>query len=113
VDYDGDFWADHDPDCHGEYHDFEDDSDYVEGFIWSCCDKPGDDVGCKSTKHKSKTNIVVGPASALSKKRKAEEEIPRAVFARCTNCEKRFNANQNERGDCVYHPGRPHVLISG
>jgi hypothetical protein len=81
VDYESDFWADHDVNCHGPYEAFEDDPDFAEGFIWECCDKPGDDEGCKSTKHKAKVNVVV-PASASvpvpSKKRKAEGEGFRA-----------------------------------
>jgi hypothetical protein len=77
VDYDSDIWADHDVDCHGPYEAFEDDLTFAEGFIWECCDKPGDDEGCKSTKHKANANLVVPappPVVAPSKKRKAEEE---------------------------------------
>jgi hypothetical protein len=70
VDYESDFWADHDENCHGPYEAFEDDPDYAEGFIWDCCDKPGDNEGCKATKHKAKMNLV---APARSKKRKVEE----------------------------------------
>ncbi|KAI9769610.1 MAG: hypothetical protein M1839_003612 [Geoglossum umbratile] len=81
VDYDSDFWADHDVNCHGPYDAFEDDDNYAEGFMWDCCDEPGDDEGCKSTKHKTASNIVVPapppPVPALSKKRKVEEEVPR------------------------------------
>jgi len=67
-------------DCHGPYEAFEDDSDFAEGFIWDCCDKPGDDEGCKSTKHKAKVNLVVPaslPVLTQGKKRRAEEEKPR------------------------------------
>ena len=81
VDYESDFWADHDVDCHGPYESFEDDPDFAEGFIWDCCDKPGDDEGCKSTKHKAKVNLVVPtplPVLAPSKKRKTEEEKVKA-----------------------------------
>lgn len=65
-----DFWADHDVDCHGPYEAFEDDPDFADGFLWDCCDKPGDDPGCKVTKHKVAVNLVV---PAPSKKRKLEE----------------------------------------
>ena len=77
VDYDSDMWADHDEDCHGSYESFIDDPNYAEGFAWDCCDQPGDDEGCKSTKHKANVNLVVppvAPALAQGKKRKAEEE---------------------------------------
>jgi hypothetical protein len=81
VDYESDFWADHDVRCHGPYEAFKDDPNYAEGFMWECCDKSGDDEGCKSTKHKAKVNLVVPappPVLAPSKKRKAEEEKLRA-----------------------------------
>jgi hypothetical protein len=80
VDYESDFWADHDENCHGPYESFEDDPHYAGGFIYECCDKPGDDEGCKSTKHKAAVNILVPeppPVLAQSKKRKAEEETLR------------------------------------
>ena len=76
VDYESDFWADHDERCHGPYEAFEDDPGYAEGFIWDCCDKLGDDEGCKSTKHKAKVNLVVHappPVPVPSNKRKVEE----------------------------------------
>ena len=64
-------WDDHDPDIHGRYSDFEDDPEYSTAFTWSCCDKEGDDEGCKSTKHKANVNIIVlksgGSASTSSK----------------------------------------------
>ncbi len=80
VNYESDFWADHDVDCHGPYEAFEDDPDFAEGFIWTCCERLGDDDGCKSTKHKANVNLVVRappPALAETKKRKAEEETTR------------------------------------
>jgi hypothetical protein len=75
--HESDFWADHDENCHGPYDAFKDDSDFAEGFTWDCCDRPGDDEGCKSTKHKANVNLVVPappPVPAPSKKRKAEAE---------------------------------------
>ncbi|KAI9764122.1 MAG: hypothetical protein M1840_008682 [Geoglossum simile] len=81
VDFDSDFWADHDVNCHGPYEAFEDDSDYAEGFVWECCDELGDNKGCKTTKHRAESNLVVPapppPTPALGKKRKAEEEAPK------------------------------------
>ena len=69
-------WDDHDENCHGQCESFEDDPDYAEGFIWECCDKPGDDEGCKTTRHKARINIVAAAPSSvpvLSMKRKAED----------------------------------------
>lgn len=76
---DDDFWADHDENCHGQYRDLIDEPDYAGGFSWSCCDRPGDDDGCKSTRHRTKANEVVcdeADNAATNNKRKAEEEIP-------------------------------------
>ncbi|KAH0543830.1 hypothetical protein FGG08_001869 [Glutinoglossum americanum] len=86
VDFDSDFWADHDVNCHGPYDAFEDDADYAEGFVWDCCDEPGDNEGCKATKHKTESNLVVPapppPVPTLSKKRKVEEEAPKTSSKR-------------------------------
>jgi len=49
ADDEGDFWADHDEDCHGVIDDLKD--EYPEGFIWDCCDKHGDEPGCRVAKH--------------------------------------------------------------
>jgi hypothetical protein len=111
VDYDSSMWDDHDPDCHGRYEDFEDDSDYAAGFTWSCCEKEGDNEGCKSTKHKADVNIIVfkpvmpQTPAPTAKKRKASEEILRPSFARCENCNWKFDVNDNNKKACVYHPG--------
>ena len=82
MDYDSSMWDDHDERCHGRYEDFEDDSDFARGFTWSCCEKEGDDEGCKSTKHKAKVNIIVPRAREVpaGKKRKASKEIIRPSF---------------------------------
>ena len=58
VDYDADFWADHDEDCHGPMDSFGDDPDFAEGYVWSCYENNGDDEGCKSTKHKAAVNML-------------------------------------------------------
>ncbi|KAH7305070.1 hypothetical protein BKA65DRAFT_203576 [Rhexocercosporidium sp. MPI-PUGE-AT-0058] len=72
LDYDGDFWADHDEDCHGDPASFEDDSDFGGGFIWPCCKSDGNNPGCKTTKHKAPVNVI---QVAGSNKRRAEEEL--------------------------------------
>ena len=41
VDWDGDFWADHDEDCHGPIDTKTNRKDYPEGFVWNCCGKIG------------------------------------------------------------------------
>ncbi|RTE68946.1 hypothetical protein BHE90_016676 [Fusarium euwallaceae] len=53
VDWDGDFWADHDENCHGPIDTEENREDYPEGFFWTCCDKPGDTLGCRKGKHQA------------------------------------------------------------
>lgn len=52
-DYESDVWAGHDEMCHGTI-----DSDFCrnecpEGFVWTCCDKRGDEEGCKLGRHEA------------------------------------------------------------
>jgi hypothetical protein len=51
VDYEGDFWADHDEDCHGEIDTEEMREEFPEGFFWTCCRRAGDEPGCKLGVH--------------------------------------------------------------
>ncbi|KAI0454731.1 hypothetical protein F5B21DRAFT_473958 [Xylaria acuta] len=51
VDDDGDFWADHDEDCHGPIDTDENRVQYPEGFVWSCCGKVGYRGGCTRGRH--------------------------------------------------------------
>lgn len=51
VGFHNDFWADHDPDAHGEPETFKDDPDFQDGFVWSCCKGAGDAEGCVVTRH--------------------------------------------------------------
>jgi hypothetical protein len=77
---------------------FIDDPNYADEFTWSCCDEPGDNAGCKSTKRKAAVNeirypptVVISAAECLSivmansRKRKAEKEMQRPTYARCAN----------------------------
>lgn len=52
-DWDSDIWADNDEDCHGPVDTPENQHDHPEGFIWTCCDKLGDEPGCRIGFHKS------------------------------------------------------------
>ncbi|KAH6663349.1 hypothetical protein B0J14DRAFT_609262 [Halenospora varia] len=103
-----DFWADHDPDCHGDPESFIDDSDFAEGFIWTCCDKAGDADGCKETKHKNKQNIVRARVPSPSpvptpRKRKAERVT---AMVRCATCNHMYDGNDDEEIEgCRFHPG--------
>ncbi|EME80081.1 uncharacterized protein MYCFIDRAFT_77864, partial [Pseudocercospora fijiensis CIRAD86] len=54
LDNAGDFWADHDSDCHGDPESFVDDPNMEEGFIWSCCEQSGSADGCVISKHQPK-----------------------------------------------------------
>jgi hypothetical protein len=49
-DYESDFWADHDENCHGTISQLGD--EYPEGFLWDCCNKDGTSEGCTVNKHK-------------------------------------------------------------
>ncbi|KAK0624199.1 hypothetical protein B0T14DRAFT_426372 [Immersiella caudata] len=55
-DYDSDFWADHDERCHGTIDSDFCRSEYPEGFIWTCCEKGGDEEGCRMSRHVSDPN---------------------------------------------------------
>jgi hypothetical protein len=37
----GDFFADHDEDCHGRIDDDSTEAEYPEGHQWVCCEQPG------------------------------------------------------------------------
>ncbi|KXX77416.1 hypothetical protein MMYC01_206057 [Madurella mycetomatis] len=50
-DYDSEFWADHDENCHGVIDSDFCREEYPEGFIWSCCDKIGTEPGCRFSRH--------------------------------------------------------------
>ncbi|KAK4209183.1 hypothetical protein QBC37DRAFT_430711 [Rhypophila decipiens] len=52
-DDDSDFWADHDERCHGTIDSDFCRKEYPQGFIWTCCDKLGDEEGCKLGRHEA------------------------------------------------------------
>lgn len=52
-DYESDFWADHDEDCHGTIDSDWCRKEYPDGFIWTCCEKTGTEEGCKLGRHES------------------------------------------------------------
>ncbi|KAL7932100.1 hypothetical protein V8C35DRAFT_308482 [Trichoderma chlorosporum] len=56
VDYDGDFWADHDEDCHGTIDTDEMREEFPEGFQWTCCNLSGDADGCQLGRHQADPN---------------------------------------------------------
>lgn len=67
VDYEAHVWADHDERCHGTIDSKEMREGNPEGFTWDCCNKPGDEAGCKLRKHeadpdKSRREAVAEPS---------------------------------------------------
>ncbi|KAF7185493.1 hypothetical protein HII31_13190 [Pseudocercospora fuligena] len=54
VDYESSTWDDHDPRCHGEPSELDDDPTYDDGFPWSCCEQTGDADGCVISRHQPK-----------------------------------------------------------
>lgn len=66
VDEESDFWADHDPDCHGDPLDdsLMNDPVYADGYIMGCCGKPPYEPGCVVSWHKPSVN----PSQELSKR---------------------------------------------
>ena len=132
MDYDGEFWWDHDENCHGTYESFEDDPEAQEGFTWSCCETTGDNEGCKITKHKAKVNAIKAPVptsilpalSALSKGMNgkagfcsgitsqetrfpeiAVPDINWTYSGKCGRCPESYDGNNNEGLECFYHTG--------
>jgi hypothetical protein len=72
VDYESDFWADHDENCHGVIDTEEMREEFPDGFIWTCCNthggggvelesykgQPEENLeGCKKGPHLSGTEI--------------------------------------------------------
>ena len=52
MDNEADTWDDWDERCHGDKDDQED--DYPESFMWSCCKRRGNALGCKIGTYKEK-----------------------------------------------------------
>ena len=52
-DFDGDFWADHDENCHGPIDTDEMREENPDGFVWSCCNEIGSAKGCMLGRHAS------------------------------------------------------------
>ncbi|UZP33139.1 hypothetical protein NXS19_000955 [Fusarium pseudograminearum] len=80
VDYDADAWADHDESCHGTIDTEEMRKENPDGFIWTCCDKPGGgEAGCKLGKHeadpaKSRRETGFEPSDSDEEEEEEEEE---------------------------------------
>lgn len=54
VDYERDFWADHDENCHGRIDSDESRKEYPGGFIWSCCEQICEgSTGCTKGRHET------------------------------------------------------------
>ncbi|MCJ1243335.1 hypothetical protein MMC30_000532 [Trapelia coarctata] len=61
VDWDGDFWADNDEATWGPVDTEDNRKSYPEGFIWTCCDKNGEEAGCKIGRHREEPETVKRP----------------------------------------------------
>ncbi|KAI9858505.1 MAG: hypothetical protein M1813_006446 [Trichoglossum hirsutum] len=59
VDDNPEFWAYHLVNGSGPCEARANDPDFAEGYAWDCCGEPGDGEGCKSTKHRAKSNLLV------------------------------------------------------
>lgn len=58
-DDDGDFWADHDENCHGIIDSKEMRDEFPDGFVWTCCERTGTDPGCLLGPHRSRFDPAV------------------------------------------------------
>jgi hypothetical protein len=52
-----------------------DDPDYAEGYAWDCCGQLGDEQGCKSTKHRAKSNLLVITQAPSGKRTAGAEKL--------------------------------------
>ena len=64
-DYESDFWADHDENCHGIIDSKESREEYPEGFLWDCCGRIGTDPGCVSFRHEAHPDKRRGSCDTL------------------------------------------------
>lgn len=53
IDYQAPIWADDDEARYGNVDTKENRQEYPEGFVWDCCNVPGDEPGCKLGKHEA------------------------------------------------------------
>lgn len=134
FDCESDAWIDWDEDCQGPMDTREHEIEYPHGFMWTCCEKSGDEEGCNVGRHKTgtmrarKDQIVPMPASTKDRKgSKAGTKPPlgatttakasagtkrlRSRYAKCVNCDQEFDATSNEPGDCLWHEGNPPVFL--
>ncbi|KAH6603185.1 cytochrome p450 [Trichoderma cornu-damae] len=79
VDWDGDCWADHDEDCHGAIDTEEMREEHPSGFFWNCCDRSGEQEGCRLGRHeadpsKSKRGMGYGSETDEGDQRVEEED---------------------------------------
>jgi hypothetical protein len=77
IDEDHETWDDWEEGMRGPMEDTASDSEFAGGYIWTCCQKRGDEDGCKETRHKSSVNRVVKskaefvtPATSLPNRKK-------------------------------------------
>jgi hypothetical protein len=69
-DDEGDFWADHDENCHGRISDLED--EYPEGFVWTCCEELGNEEGCERGRHRDTVGWLLVRSVSWNTNRKKE-----------------------------------------
>ncbi|KAK5651495.1 hypothetical protein OQA88_11949 [Cercophora sp. LCS_1] len=53
MEADYDLWPDHDEDCHGPVETSYNKRNYPEKFMWNCCDRYGDEPGCRMSRHQA------------------------------------------------------------
>lgn len=76
VDDEGDFWADHDEDCHGLIDTEEMREQFPEGFFWDCCNEVGTAPGCTKGHHyavEGKRMKVTNDADSVSNDSKSDD----------------------------------------
>lgn len=105
-DDDDSVWDDYDAEIQGSPYGKQDDPDYEDGFIWSCCSKKPWDEGCKKTRHKCADNVVTTanpfkPQSHGS----TVPQTPKKDF--CKHCKQKYSPAERFTTWCTttYHPG--------
>ncbi|KAF3810316.1 hypothetical protein GCG54_00000360 [Colletotrichum gloeosporioides] len=85
VDDEGDFWADHDEDCHGKIDTDEMREAFPDGFRWDCCGQTGDAEGCHRGSHRSDQfggKYGISADQQVVNKRKADDNFDVSVPAK-------------------------------
>lgn len=84
-----------------------DNPEYVDALMWTCCDQPGSDEGCKTTRHKCKDNTILATAQDEGERDRVKQQSFAPIGEQCKYCNRRFVANDSHDTLCsvLWHSG--------